>query len=140
MDTTRPELAARLQEMADPDGWLPPWPQWWGDDEELAKLLPDPLVRHHFAAGCPRLPLTMLYESSPPAPGWPNAPGCFLQLSNSYEGEAARARELDWPVKQHLSNHLALLTEPGQVAESLRELLTQLGLREPTPMKGTASS
>jgi pimeloyl-ACP methyl ester carboxylesterase len=122
METVQPGLAARLREMAGPRGWLPPWPQWWGD-EELAVLLPDPDVRRSFAAGCPRLPLAMVEEIYPSAPGWPDAPCGYLQFSEAYEGEAARARELGWPVRQHLSHHLALLAEPGQVARELRELI-----------------
>ena len=122
MQTLRPDLAARLREMADPQGWLPPWPQWWGE-EELAALLPGPAVRRHFAAGCPRLPLAMFEEVHPPVPGWPNAPASFLQLSEAYQDEAARARELRWPVRQLLSHHLALLTGPGQVAREIRTLI-----------------
>src|SRR5690348_5639476 len=56
METVTPVLADRLREMADPHGWLPPWPRWWGE-EELAALIPDPATRRHFAAGCPRLPI-----------------------------------------------------------------------------------
>lgn len=32
METVPPELAAHVREMADADGWLPPWPQWWGEE------------------------------------------------------------------------------------------------------------
>ncbi|MGH3251860.1 MAG: hypothetical protein ACRDOI_37400 [Trebonia sp.] len=124
METVTPDLAARLREMADPHGRLPPWPQWWGE-EELAALLPDPDLRRHFAAGCPRLPLAMLEEVHPPAPGWPDAPGGYLQLSAAYEDEAARARELGWPVRRQLSHHLALLAEPGQVAREVSRLIGQ---------------
>jgi pimeloyl-ACP methyl ester carboxylesterase len=122
METVQPGLAARLREMAGPRGWLPPWPQWW-DEEELAGFLPDPEVRRSFAAGCPRLPLAMVEEAYPPAPEWPDAPCGYLQLSGAYEDEAARARGLGWPVRQQLSHHLALLTEPGQVARELRKLI-----------------
>ncbi|MBO0773459.1 MAG: alpha/beta hydrolase [Actinobacteria bacterium] len=122
MHTVQPEFAARLRDMAGPQGWLPPWPQWWGE-EELAALLPDPAVRQELAAGCPRLPLAMLEENYPPAPGWPTAPGGYLQLSEAYEGEAARARALGWPVRRHLSHHLALLTEPGHVAREIGTLI-----------------
>jgi len=125
IETAPPGLVAQLREMADPQGWLPPWSQWWGE-EELAALLPDPAVRQHFAAGCPRLPLTMFEEIHPPVPGWPGAPGGYLQLSEAYGDEAARARELGWPVRRQLSHHLALLTEPGQVAYHVRELIGQL--------------
>jgi hypothetical protein len=88
-------------------------------------LLPDPDVRRSFAAGCPRLPLAMVEEVYPPAPGWPDAPCGYLQLSEAYEAEAVRARELGWPVRRQISHHLALLAEPGQVASELRELIGQ---------------
>jgi pimeloyl-ACP methyl ester carboxylesterase len=124
METVPPGLATQLRQMADPQGWLPPWSQWW-DEDELAALLPDPADRQHFASGCPRLPLAMFEELHPPAPGWPNAPVGYLQLSEAYEDEAARARELGWPVRRLESHHLALLADPGQVARKLRELIGQ---------------
>ena len=122
METVQPGFAARLREMADPQGRLPPWPQW-RPREELAALVPDPVTRQRFTAGCPRLPLALLEEIQPPAPGWPGAPGSYLQLSEAYGDEAARARELGWPVSQMLSHHLALLTEPARVARELRQLI-----------------
>lgn len=125
METVRPDLAARLRDMAGRQGWLPPWSQWWGD-AELAELLPDPAVRQHFAAGCPRLPMAMFEEIHPPAPGWPNAPSGYLQLSEAYEDDAARAGELGWPVRRLLTHHLALLTEPGQVARQIHGLISDL--------------
>jgi hypothetical protein len=125
METVPPELAAQLREMADAEGWLPPWSRWWGD-EALAELLPDPDMRRRFAAGCPRLPLAMFEEVHPPVPRWPDAPGAYLRLSEAYEGEAARAGELGWPVAELISHHLAPLTDPGPVASSLRELIGRL--------------
>jgi hypothetical protein len=125
MQTVTPGFANQLREMADPLGRLPPWSRWFGE-EELAALLPDRVVRQRFANGCPRLPLAMLEEDYPPAPGWPDAPGGYLQLSEANEGEAARARELGWPVRQLPSHHLALLTEPGPVARELRELIGRM--------------
>ena len=125
METAPPELAAQLRDMADDQGWLPPWPRWWGD-EVLAELIEDPAARRHFAAGCPPLPLAMFEEVHPPAPQWPDAPAAYLQLSEAYETQAAAARELGWPVTERASHHLAPLTDPAMVAESLRELLGQL--------------
>jgi hypothetical protein len=125
METVPPGLAAQLREMADAQGWLPPWAQWWGD-EALAELISDPDARRHFAAGCPRLPLAMFEEVHPPAPQWPDAPAAYLQLSEAYGDQAAKAREPGWPVTQRVSHHLAPLTDPGLVTESLRELLGQL--------------
>jgi hypothetical protein len=125
METAPPELAAQLRGMADNQGWLPPWPQWWGD-ETLTELVPDPATRRHFAADCPRLPLAMFEEVHPPVPKWPQAPAAYLQLSEAYEDQTATARELGWPVAERVSHHLAPLTDPALVAESLRELLGQL--------------
>jgi len=129
MDTVPPGLAAQLREMADAQGWLPPWPQWWGD-EALAELIADPNARRRFAADCPRLPLAMFTEVHPPAPQWPDAPAAYLRLSDAYDEQAAIAREAGWPVTELASNHLAPMTDPGLVAETLRELLNQL---QPNP-------
>jgi hypothetical protein len=90
-----PGLAAQLRKMADAQGWLPPWPQWWGE-EALAELIPDPDVRRRFVAGCPRLPLAMFEEVHPPAPRWPDAPAAYLQLSEAYADPAAQARQRGW--------------------------------------------
>ena len=125
METAPPGLAAQLRDMADDQGWLPPWPQWWGD-ETLTELIPDPAMRRHFVADCPRLPLAMFGEVHPPVPQWPEAPAAYLQLSEAYEDQAAMARELGWPVAERASHHLAPLTDSALVAESLRELLGQL--------------
>src|ERR1700722_8899476 len=123
LETVPAELAPPVRAMADGQGWLPPWPQWWGD-EVMAELIADPDARRRFAAGCPRLPLAMFAEVHPPAPPrWPAAPGAYLQLSDGYDDEAARARELGWPVTKHLSHHLAMLTEPGLITEALLGLL-----------------
>jgi len=130
MDTVPAELAAQVREMADTEGWLPPWSQWWGD-EALAELLPDPGMRRAFAAGCPRLPLAMFGEVHPPVPLRPDAPAAYLQLSEAYEDQAARARELGWPVARRMTHHLALLTEPGIVAAALYELLGHTGQAGP---------
>jgi hypothetical protein len=57
------------------------------------------------------------------APGWPDAPGAYLLLSEAYLDEAARARELGWPVAEQMTDHLALLTQAGRIAGALRELI-----------------
>lgn len=126
MESAPPERAARRREMADSQGWLPPWPRWWRDDA-LTELLPDQGVRADFVASCPELPLAMFEEVQPPAPQWPDAPGGYLRLSESYAGYAAGAREFGWPVIELESHHLAILTEPGRIAGSLRALISQLG-------------
>jgi hypothetical protein len=134
METVPAELAAQVRAMADEQDWLPPWPQWWSD-EAMSELIPDPAARWRFAAGCPRLPLAMFEEVHPPAAQWPDAPGAYLQLSEAYQDEALRARDLGWPVVERMSHHLAPLTHSAQVAASLHELLGQLQGRFPPAAK-----
>ncbi len=125
MDTVPAELADLVGQMADDHGWLPPWPQWWGDDE-LARMLPDQAVREAFAAGCPRLPLAMFTELHPAGPRWPEAPAGYLLLSQAYEHQAAKARHRGWPVTRVMTHHLAMLTEPARIASALDELIREI--------------
>ena len=127
METVPAELAAQVREMTDNQGWLPPWPQWWGE-QAMAELSSDPQTRQQFAAGCRRLPLAWFEDVHPPVPQWPDAPAAYLQLSEAYQSEAAAAAELGWPVAERMSHHLAPLTDPTMVAESLRELIGHLGI------------
>jgi alpha/beta hydrolase family protein len=125
METVPPELASQVREMADAQGLLPPWPQWWSD-EVMTELIADPDQRRRFAAGCPALPLAMFEETHPAVPHWPDAPAGYLQLSDAYHGQAEKARDLGWPVITRKSHHLAPLTEPAMVTEALHELIGHL--------------
>ncbi|HXW87042.1 MAG TPA: alpha/beta hydrolase, partial [Streptosporangiaceae bacterium] len=118
MQTVPADLVAEVRDMADGDGWLPPWPRWW-PEEVLAELLPGQAARQEFAGDCPRLPLAMFEEVHPPAPGWPQAPAGYLRLSEGYAQEAGKARALGWPVTELASHHLAPFTDPELVAGSV---------------------
>jgi len=125
METVPSGFATRLRQMADREGWLPPWSQWWGEDE-LIGLIPDPAVRESFVASCPGVPLAMLEQVYPPAARWRAGPAAYLQLSEAYQHEAATARVLGWPVATVMSHHLALLTDPDRIAKALHDLIGQL--------------
>jgi hypothetical protein len=125
IDAMPDDLGEHLRHMADSEGWLPAWPEWWGRDE-LVALLPDAVVRRRFVADCPRLPLAMFEEIPSIAPRWRDAPAAYLQLSAAYQGQAAEARALGWPVANLDSHHLALLTDPDLVASTLLTLMAQL--------------
>ena len=122
--TAPSELAEQLRTRGR-DGWLPPWADWWGQDE-LARLLPDPVVRARFVAGCPRLPVALFEEALPEVPGWPDAPCAYLRLSEDYREPCDEARRLGWPVMERASHHLGLLTDPETVADAILELVGHL--------------
>ena len=59
-----------------------------------------------------------------PALAEPGRPVTIPDLtSTAYEDEAVRAAGLGWPVIRLASHHLALLTDPAEVAEAISELL-----------------
>ena len=122
--TAPSELAEQLRRMGH-DEWLPPWSDWWGQDE-LARLLPDPVVRARFVRGCPRLPLAFFEEVLPDVPGWPDAPCAYLRLSEEYREPCDEARRLGWPVIELASHHLGLMTDPETVTDAILELVGQL--------------
>jgi pimeloyl-ACP methyl ester carboxylesterase len=124
METAPPGLVDRLKGMAK-DGWLPPWSQWWGPDG-LADLLPEPELRQRFTEDCPPLPLAMFTERRPVVAGWPNAPCAYLRLGDSYQAEFEQARQLGWATAELPSHHLAMLTDPGAVADGIRALIERI--------------
>lgn len=125
MDTAPSSLVGQLEGMAD-DGWLPPWALWWGEDA-LASLLPDPELRKEFAENCPPLPMAMFGERRPPVTDWPDAPCAYLRLSDSYQSEYEQAQALGWGSAELPGHHLAMVTDPDAVADSIRDLARQFG-------------
>ena len=122
MSTMPPELASQLRGLADEDGWLPPWSQWWGDDA-LAELIPDADTRRRFAAECPKLPLALFTERHQEGRDLPSA---YIRLSEAYADPAAQAADNGWPVIELASHHLAPLTDPATVTEAITAMIGQL--------------
>ena len=127
MQTVPPELASHAGWWSYPWGGPPPCPRG-GGDEVRADLPPAPDRRRPSAPGSPPLPLAMFEEPPPAVPHWPDAPAGHLQLSEAYHDQAELARDLGWPVITRKSHHLAPLTDPGMVTESLHELIDRFGL------------
>lgn len=125
MQTAPAALVAQLESMAD-GGWLPPWSQWWGADG-LEDLVPERELRQRIADDCPPLPLAMFHERRPEVADWPDAPCAYLGLSDGYAEELERARSLGWLTAELPSHHLAMMTDPDAVAESIRALAERLG-------------
>ncbi len=112
--TVPADFVARLESQA-VGGRLPPWPEWWGE-AAMRTLLPDEALRDQFVATCPSVNVAEIHEVMPEVP---DPPSVYVQLSTTYESETAAARALGWPTFVLDLHHLALLTEPETVADSL---------------------
>lgn len=124
LQTAPPELAAQLREMTQ-NGWLPRWAEWRGP-KELAQLLPDTGLRARFVARCPRLPLAMLQEVLPPAPDRGRRAEGVPAPERRVSAQGDQARALGWGVVALAAHHLAMLTAPELVIDSLCDLVEQV--------------
>jgi pimeloyl-ACP methyl ester carboxylesterase len=104
-------------------GSLPSWDQWF-EPGAIESLLPEPTARAQFRQDLPRVPLTFLAEPTPLA-SW-HGPCGYLLLSEAYRSDAEEAHRDGWPVVEYQSHHLAMLTEPAEVADRLHGLISSL--------------
>jgi hypothetical protein len=126
-----PELLALLRDKAS-GGLLPPWTDWW-DEEEVAALFPNQAIRQAVTEEQPRFPLAY-YEASVPVPaGWDARPCAYLLFGPPYDELAREARGLGWIVEQLPGRHLHQLVDPDGVARSLVAIADQMGVRSPRP-------
>lgn len=110
------------------NGVLPPWSTWFGE-EGLRGLVAEARLRASLEQEMPSLPRAFVEARVPAAAGWDRRPcGYLLFARDPFVPSATEARERGWPVVELAgANHLALVTDPGMVADAL------LGLeREPT--------
>ena len=93
------------------------WPTWWPPGV-LAAELPDDALRAAVAAEAPELPAG-LYDVAVPVPAtWPDDDVRYVQLSASYDGDAAAARRRGWQVAgSGAGSHLDVATRPAEVAD-----------------------
>jgi pimeloyl-ACP methyl ester carboxylesterase len=124
-----PELLALLRDKAS-GGLLPPWTDWW-DEDEVAPLFPDQATRVAVTEEQPRLPLSY-YEASVPVPaGWDAQPCGYLLFGPPYDELASEARGRGWIVEQLPGAHLHQLVDPDGVARSLLAIAEQMGVTKP---------
>ena len=119
------EFQEQLRELADADGVLPPWTDWW-TPEDIAELLPDPAVRTAVVAEQPRLPLAYYQQTLPTPPAWASIRAAYLQFSDGYAAEASRAGHAGWPVEHLPGEHLHQVVDPVAVTDSLLSLVDRL--------------
>lgn len=121
-----PELEDYLRSKAS-DGWLPPWHEWFPETPP-ADLIIDPEARAAFVADDRPIPVARFEEVAPDALIWPDAPCGYLRLSPAYDTILTRVSAMGWPARLVDAHHLLPYTEPGRVADAIRELLTEMGI------------
>ena len=124
------ELLGLLEGLADDDGLLPPWTQWW-PDADIEALFPDRATRLRVESEQQRLPLAYFRDTLAVAAGWTDSPNAYLAFGDTYADERARAREWQWPVSTLDGAHLHMLVAPDAVAAAVVGLLARLGVEPP---------
>ena len=120
--TASPDFLTFLAERADEDGLLPPWTQWW-DEEDVAPLFPDDRTRLDVEAGQRRLPLSYFRGSVPVPEEWDARPCAYIAFGETYAAEHSEAAARGWPVSMLDGHHLEMLVHPAAVAAEILRLL-----------------
>jgi hypothetical protein len=121
-----PERWDTRARLADPDGVLPPWTQWW--DADVSPLFPNEAVRAEVEREQRRLPLSYFDQAVPVPPDWDLLPVAYLAFGETYDAERQDAEGRGWPVATLAGEHLHMLIDPASVATAIETLLTQTGL------------
>jgi hypothetical protein len=119
LDVLPAPAAERLRGMT-VEGWLPPWTSWW-PAEQLRVMLPDEPLRNLMVDTCPPLPLSLFTEVLPDVSEDELGRRSYVRLSSTYDPFADRAEAVGWPVRRLESHHLAVLTSPAEVLDTLQD-------------------
>lgn len=122
-----PALHRLMAEKADEDGLLPPWTEWWEEDD-VAALFPDRETRRRIEREQPRVPLSYLAGSLQVPAGWTSLQCAYVAFDDTYDEERQRATGSGWAVRMLPGRHLHLLVDPPAVAAAITDLLGLLGI------------
>lgn len=100
------------------------FPNW--SDEDLREELPDGGVRQQVLAQVQPRSLSFFEEVMPDIPGWPDAPGGYLLLTQGYRPYLQQAQRAGWPSRTLPAGHFHMLVDPVAVATTLVELMKQM--------------
>ncbi|MDQ3504261.1 MAG: hypothetical protein M3446_00955 [Actinomycetota bacterium] len=119
------DFRTHIDRLVEPDRFLPPWPQWWGE-QELARLVADPDLRAAISHECVRVPIDF-YDTVIDVPAnWARPWAGYLRLSRAYEPAASAAAERGWPTRRRDGGHLDTASRPDEVADDLIELVAPI--------------
>lgn len=121
-----PGMVKTLSSMANGDGLLPPWTQWWSDTD-TADLYPNRAVFQYLDSSAPQLPLSYFRESIEVPEGWAQLPGAFLGFGDTYHDSLLRAEQWGCPTATVPGSHLHMLHDPVTVASQILHLYGSSG-------------
>ncbi|MFJ5220297.1 hypothetical protein ACIP98_37130 [Streptomyces sp. NPDC088354] len=116
---------AFLADKTDENGLLPPWSQWWQDD--IAALFPDEETRARAEQEMRRLPLAY-FEDSMDGSNREDLPGAYLAYGDTYKAERGQAALWGWPVATIEGEHLQMVMDPDQTAQTIIKLMQEMGV------------
>jgi hypothetical protein len=119
-----PAMQSFLQQLAGDEELLPPWTDWW-DEEELVSLLPDAMSRAAVVAEQHRIPMTYFNATIEAPAGWTSKPAAYLAFGDTYDVERAQALSWGWATQTLQGGHLHPLVASASVADALDRLLRQ---------------
>ena len=70
----------------------------------------------------PSVPFAFLEAVSPVSAEWERLPAAYVQLSKGYDAAALAAEARGWTVRRARLHHLAMASDPEQVAILLKDL------------------
>jgi hypothetical protein len=117
--------------LADEDGLLPPWSQWWVKDRRRAQIVGidalalDPRSFESFEMGLPRMTLNWFDDAIDLAP-WDHVPAGYIQLSAIYDHAAEEALRRAWPVRRMQGTHLHPTLQPDETAAAIQAVCREL--------------
>ena len=127
-----PDFYEFLTTLADADGLLPPWSQWW-DPADVDRLFPSKEWSRRVAELEPRLPLAYFSATVAVPDGRANRPCAYIGFGDTYADEIGLARQNGWPVSVLPGEHLQLLHDPASVADEIVMRAAELGVGELEP-------
>jgi hypothetical protein len=100
------------------------FPTWSFDD--LREAIPDENIRSQMVSELRPRNLDFFTEPIPIFAGWPDAPCVYIQLSASYDWDAALARLANWPTYKLEAGHFHMLVDARQVAELIVDSVNKI--------------